>query len=211
MDEEYVEKDLLKSSDLFAVEDVLSTTKVIGAKNALIENVSVSGRTGHVTISYEIEDRNQIVLMHVLTLITDTETRIADQFGKRIGVRELRRGMVVNARFSAAMTRSIPPQARAFNITVVKNEKSSLIDEGRVIRVFEEGRFGYILTGVPNDPNRQMRYSVSRRTQLRDNDGKRITLGAIRPGQIVRIERASFQTASIPPQTSALTVQILSG
>ncbi len=211
MDDEYVKGDNLKFPDTVAAEEVFAAQREITAKNALIENIFVRNRIGHITISYEVEDRNRIILMQVVTLVTGRDTRIRDQFGNRIGANELRRGMVVNASFSSAMTRSIPPQARAFSIVVIKNDSTSLIEEGRVVRTFTEGRNGYILTGVPNDPNRQMRYSVSRRTELRDREGNRITLRDIRPGQIVRIERASFQTASIPPQTSALTVQILSG
>ncbi|QIB70773.1 hypothetical protein Ami103574_12880 [Aminipila butyrica] len=63
---------------------------------------------------------------------------------------------------------------------------------------------------MANNPNRQMRYVVSNETKLRDRQGNRINLMAIRPGQIVRIEREAFQTASIPPQTSALSVQVIS-
>nr|WP_315019765.1 hypothetical protein [uncultured Aminipila sp.] len=182
----------------------------IMAENALIEDTFTQNRTGFVTISYGIRDRNRIIQKQVVTLVIGNNTRIRDQFGNRIGFRELKIGMVINARFSSVMTKSNPPQARAFSIVIIKENKSSLIEEGRVINVDVSGDFGYILTGIPNNPRRQMRYVISNSTKLRDRRGNRITLRAIRPGQTVRIERQSFQTTSIPPQTSALSVQIIS-
>ncbi|MHC1722337.1 MAG: hypothetical protein AB9836_03915 [Aminipila sp.] len=183
----------------------------ITVENALIEDTFTRNRTGFVTISYGIRGRNHIVQMQVVTLVIGNNTRIRDQFGNRIGFRDLNEGMVINASFSSDMTRSIPPQARAFSIVIIKENKSSLIEEGRVIEVDISNTFGYILTGTPNNPRRQMRYVISNSTKLRDRRGHPITLRAIRPGQTIRIERQSFQTASIPPQTSALSVQIISG
>ncbi len=183
----------------------------IAVEDALIESTFTRNRTNFVTISYGVPGRGGLIKIEVVTLIVDRNTRIRDQFGNRIGFRDLREGMVINARFSANMTRSNPPQAQAFSIVIVRENKSSMIEEGRVIDVSVEGNFGYILTGVPNNPSRQMRYVVSNRTKLRDRRGNPISLRAIRPGQMVRIERESFQTMSIPPQTSALSVQIISG
>lgn len=190
-------------------EDVFTLQREITAEDALIEDTFTSNRTGFVTISYGVMERN-ILQMRVVTLIIGNDTRIRDQFGNRIGFRDLRAGMVVNARFSSDMTRSNPPQARAFSIEIVKESMQSLIEQGMVISVDTRGDFGSILTGTPNIPRRQMRYTVSNTTKLRDRRGNPITLRAIRPGQIVRIERESFQTMSIPPQTSALSVQIIS-
>lgn len=191
-------------------QEVTALRREITVENALVEEIFTRNRTGFVTISYGVMDRNRIIQMQLVTLVIGNNTRLRDQFGNRIGLRDLRAGMVVNARFSADMTRSNPPQARAYSIVIVKENSSSQIDEGRVLSVDVIDNFGYILTGVPNNPNRQMRYVVSNETKLRDRRGNRITLRGIRPGQIVRIEREPFQTMSIPPQTSALSVQIIS-
>jgi len=190
-------------------EDAFALQREITAENALIEDTFTRNGTDFVTISYGVMDRNRIIQMQVVTLVIGSNTRIRDQFGNRIGFRNLRTSMVVNARFSSAMTRSNPPQAMAFSIVIVKQNTSSLIEEGRVLRVDMTGDYGSILTGIPNIPSRQMRYVVSNTTIIRDRRGNRITLRGIRPGQTVRIERASFQTMSIPPQTSALSVQII--
>ena len=194
----------------YDTESASALQREIVVENAVIESMAMRNGTGHVTISYGRRSNNRTVRRQMVTLIVGRDTRMRDQFGNRIGFRNLREGMVVNARFSSVMTRSNPPQARAFSITIVKENKDSLIEEGRVISVDVIDNFGYILTGNRNNINRQMRYVVSNTTKLRDRRGNRITFRAIRPGQIIRVERASFQTASIPPQTSAITVQIIS-
>lgn len=183
---------------------------VIVAENAVVDSVFTNNRTGYVTITYGIMDNRRTLHMQVVTLVIGRNTVIRDQFGNKIGLRNLRKDMVVNARFSSAMTRSIPPQSRAFRIIVVKENKSSLIQVGRVLSVERDNNFGYILTGNANDIYSQIRFVISNTTKLRDRRGNRISIRDIRPGQTVRIERASFETASIPPQTSALTVQIIS-
>ena len=205
------EKDVPKKTDIFHGEDVFAFQGEITAENALIEDIFSSNRTDFVTISYSVAERNRPMQMRVVTLIIGENTRIRDQFGNRIGFWDLGTGMVVNARFSADMTRSNPPQTRASIIEIVKESMLSLIEQGMVISVDRNGDLGSILTGIPNFPRRQMRYTVSNTTKLRDRRGNPITLRAILPGQIVRIERESFQTMSIPPQTGALSVQIILG
>lgn len=195
--------DNLRSDDIFALQGEIT------AENALIEDTFTGNRTNFVTISYGVTERNRTIQMRVVTLIIGNDTRIRDQFGNRIGFRDLRTGMVVNARFSSDMTRSNPPQARAFSIVIVKESMQSIIEQGMVLSVDRSGGFESILTGIPNFPRRQMRYVVSNTTKLRDRRGNPITFRAIRPGQIVRIEREPFQTLSIPPQTTALSVQII--
>lgn len=183
---------------------------IITAEDAIIVSVFRGKRTGYVTIAYEVMDQNQMVHVNIVTLVVGRDTRMRDQFGNRIGLRHLREDMVINAKFSSAMTRSNPPQAMAYSIIVVKENESSIIEVGRVLRVEEASGFDYLLTGYANDIYSQMRYVISDMTMLRDKNGRRINLREIKPGDMVRIERASFQTLSIPPQTSALTVQIIS-
>jgi hypothetical protein len=203
------EDDVSELTDNFYEEDGFALQREITAENALIEDIFSSNQTGFVTISYGVMDRNRTVRMQLVTLVIGSNTRIRDQFGNRIGFRDLRVGMVVNARFSSDMTRSNPPQARASSIDIVKESASTLIEEGRVINVDTRGEFGSILTGIPGVPSRQMRYTVSNVTKIRDRRGNRIPLRFILPGQTIRVERESFQTMSIPPQTSALSVQII--
>ena len=201
--------DNVYEEDVYEEEDAYALQREITAANAIIEDIFSRSQTGFVTISYGVMERNRTVRMQVVTLVIGSNTRIRDQFGNRIGFRDLRVGMVVNARFSSDMTRSNPPQARASSIVIVKENASSLIEEGRVINVDTRGEFGSILTGIPMFPNRQIRYTVNNMTKIRDRRGNRIPLRFILPGQRIRVEREPFQTMSIPPQTSALSVQII--
>lgn len=179
---------------------------VIIAENAFIENISRDNRTGYVTISYGVMDRNQILNMQVVTLVVGRDTIIMNQFGQPVAFRDLREGMTVDAEFSAVMTRSIPPQSRAFRITVIESMQSDFT-EGRVIEV--DPINGFLYTGIPFDIFSQMRFVVTDSTTIRDRRGRRIRLRDLRPGNLVRVEHAIFQTMSIPPQTTAFDVQVL--
>lgn len=190
----------------------MNSIRHITAENALIENINMRGRTGYITISYAVRERNRAKSKRIMlvSLVVTNSTKLTDQFGNTIRISSFRTGMVVNASFSAVMTRSIPPQSRAFSITIIKEKSTSLIEEGRVISVNVFGDSGYILTGEPRNPNRQIKYIVGRNTKLVNKGGNPIRLREIRPGQIIRVEREPFQTLSIPPQTPVLTVQIIS-
>lgn len=183
----------------------------ISVDDAVIQSVRRSQGNGYVTIQYPVSGRNMMTYIQVVTLITGRNTRMRNQFGNPIGLRDLREGMVVSARFSSMMTRSQPPQSRASSITVVQENESSIIEEGRVLEVESSRGFNYLLTGQEDNIYSQMRYTITNATLIRDRRGNPIPLRSIRPGQLVRIERASFQTMSIPPQTTALTVQVISG
>ena len=144
--------------------------------------------------------------MEVVTLVVSRDTVIRDQFGQGMTFRDLREGMMIDAEFSAAMTRSMPPQSRAYRITVI-NQMDTNITEGRVVDV--DANNGVLLTGRPNDINSQMRFIITDATVIRNSRGRRIRLRDIRPGDFVVVEHANFQTASIPPQTTAFDVRVL--
>ena len=199
----------------FAYPEVVEASKsggrrdAISVDNAIIQSISRNRHNGFVTISYQMIGRNPMNGQYLVTLVTGRNTRIKDQFGKVIGLRGLREGMVVNARFSPAMTKSMPPQSTAYQITIVMQNEASIMDEGRILEI-EFGRgYDYLLTGLEDNIYSQMRYTIGNSTLIRDQRGNPISIRALRPGQLVRIERASFQTMSIPPQTPALTVQII--
>jgi len=184
-----------------------SENNVIMVENAFIENISANNRTGYVTISYGVMGEFNMVHMEMVTLVVNRDTIIRDQFGQTLSFSDLREGMIVNAEFSSAMTRSIPPQSRAFRITVINQNSNSQITEGRVLSV--DNNNGFFLTGNPNDIYSQMRFVVSDSTVIRDRRGSQIRLRDLRPGELVRVEHANFQTMSIPPQTTAFNVQVL--
>ncbi len=178
----------------------------IRVRDALIEEISIDRGTGRVTISYEELRDSNVIRMNVVTLIVGRQTVIRDQFGQNLSLRDLREGMTIDAVFSSAMTRSIPPQSQAFRITV-KDGMDSNVTVGQVLRVDLNNRFLY--TGTARDPLSQVRFVITRSTLILDRRGNRISLRSLRRGQTVRVEHAIFQTASIPPQTTAFRVQVL--
>ena len=194
--------------DLLNYQRFRGSRNVIHAENAIIEEISSDFRTGtgYVTISYGVMGNCGMIHMELVTLIVGRDTIIRDQFGQNLSLRDLREGMRVDAEFSASMTRSIPPQARAYRITVI-NQMDTNITEGRVIDV--DTNNGFLLTGRPNDIYSQMRFVITDATVIRDRRGRRIRLRDIRPGDFVVVEHANFQTMSIPPQTTAFDVQVL--
>lgn len=194
--------------DLIYYQRFRNPRNVINAENAIIEEISTDFRagTGYVTISYGVMGDFCTIHMEVVTLVVSRDTIIRDQFGQSMTLRDLREGMTVDAEFSASMTRSIPPQSRAFRITVL-NQMETNITEGRVMEVDTTNRF--LITGMPNDIYSQMRFVITDATVIRNRRGNRIRLRDIRPGDFVRVEHANFQTASIPPQTTAFDVQVL--
>lgn len=179
---------------------------VIEVQDAIIEDISTYRRTVYVTISYGVPERSSMIHIQLVTLIVSENTRVQDQFGRRLPASDLREGMVIDAVFSSAMTRSIPPQTNAFQITVKNRQGGSVISIGRVLEV--DTRNNFLYTGFANILPSQMRYVITNSTAIWGMRG-RMRLRDIRPGQTVRVEHATFQTASIPPQTTAFTVWVI--
>lgn len=180
---------------------------VIRRNGAVIENISMNNRSGNVTISYGVMGDFRMIHKEIVVLIVNQNTIIRNRFGQNMSLRELRVGMIVDVEYSSAMTRSIPPQAVAYSITVVGAVEILNVKIDRVISVDLNNDF--FVTGEENDMYTQMRFVVTDSTIIRDARGNQISLSDLRIGSKVRVEHASFQTASIPPQTTAYNVQVL--
>jgi hypothetical protein len=115
---------------------------VIRTRDSVIEEIRADRNAGFVTISYGVMGDFNMIHMKLVTLIVTRDTIIQDRSGRRLRFRDLREGMVVNAEFSSAMTRSIPPQSRAFRIVVVNRNEVSNTTVGRVLEV--DLRNGYL-------------------------------------------------------------------
>jgi len=189
------------------IEAMRRRNDTISVQDAIVEEISNVRRTGFVTISYCVMGDHCRVYEQLVKLVVERDTVIRNQFGENLSLGDLRKGMIVDAVFSSAMTRSIPPQARAFRITVISRKDSINVTEGRVLSIDTNDNF--FTTGNANDMLSQMRFVVNNETRIMDRRGNRIRLRNLRPGQMVRVEHANFQTMSIPPQTTAFNVQIL--
>lgn len=174
----------------------------IRTRDAIIEDVRVDRNAGFVTISYVVRGRRERVI-----LVVSRNTIIRDRSGRNLRVSDLRRGMVVDAEFSSAMTFSNPPQARAYRIIVVNRNVTSNITVGIVLSV--DSRNGFLNIINANNRLSAMRFVITDSTTILNRNGRQIQLRDIRQGQRVRVEHANFQTPSIPPQTTAFVVQII--
>lgn len=181
---------------------------IISIENATIEEVIAdTRRTGYLLISYEVLDQNNMIYIDQVRLNVGLNTLIENELGVSLSMYDLQKGMQIDAEFSIAMTRSIPPQSNAYRIIVLLQEPSENVTTDRVISV--ETDTGFLITGNPYDINDQMKFSVSNNTLILNPNGIPIPLEAIQPGQLVKVEHAIFQTMSIPPQSPAYRIQVL--
>lgn len=179
---------------------------VIRVFSAVIREISRERNTTFITVSY-----NNCIgcagLSGPVRLVVNQDTAIFDERGRNMRAGELERGMTVDADFSSAMTRSIPPQAQAFFIRVTGRQNQSVTTTGRILEV--NTRNDFILVLRNQNPSSAIRFNISDNTVILDPFGRRIRLSSLSPGFRVRVEHATFMTAGIPPQTSAFTVQII--
>lgn len=179
---------------------------VIRVFSALIEDITRDRGTVFVTISYT-NCAGCSTPSDTIRLVVNQSTDIYDEQGRNIRPNELERGMTIDASFSSAMTRSIPPQAQAFFIRITERPVRSVTTTGRIAEVNTRNNFIIVLTS--QNPSSAIRFHILPDTVILDLFGRRIHLSALRPGFRVRVEHASFMTAGIPPQTTAFTVQII--
>jgi hypothetical protein len=181
---------------------------IIHVENVPIEEVAVNtDSTGYILISFGVSDENSVIYMQEIRLNIGNNTIIIDEKGRSLNMYDLSQGMRVDADFSSAMTRSIPPQSSAYRIVVLQEEPSVDRTTDRVVSV--DTNNGFLLTGNPYDMYDQMIFNISNETVILDQNNNTIPLEAIQPGQMVRVEHAIFQTLSIPPQSPAYRVQVL--
>ena len=93
---------------------------IIRTRDSIIEEIRIDRNIGFVTISYGVMGDFNIIHMELVTLIVSNDTIIRDRSGRNLRLTDLREGMVIDTEFSSAMTFSIPPQARAYRIIVVR-------------------------------------------------------------------------------------------
>lgn len=179
---------------------------IIRVFSAVVEEVSRDRNTTFVTIAYNdcigcAGSRGSV------RLVVNQDTTILDERSRNIRAGELERGMIVDARFSSAMTRSIPPQSQAFFIQVIRRTNRTETTTGRIIEVNTRNNFILVLRN--QNPSSAVRFNISSGTVILDFFGRRTSLSSLMPGLRVRVEHATFMTASIPPQTTAFTVQMI--
>ena len=86
-------------------------------------------------------------------------------------------------------------------------EQPASVTTGRIVLV----DFGnnYFITENLRNSNNQIRFNVNQNTTYTNRQGMPIQFRDLQPGQMVRVTHANFQTASIPPQTTAFRVELM--
>lgn len=183
---------------------------ILRVENALAEDVVMqTENTGFMVISYAVTEPGHTISIQTLRLNVNRHTAILNSFGQTVCLCEIQKGMWIDAVFSPMMTRSIPPQSSAFLIMIRRGNSASgtTVTTDRIAWIDFDNHFLY--TGNRNDINSQIRFTISDTTVITDRSGKPFSLRFLRPGQMVRITHADFQTASIPPQTNAYHIQLI--
>lgn len=166
---------------------------------------------GALLISYLERDEAERITVQKLWLDMNRDTVLLNRTGQRIHVCNIRVGAFIDAVFSARLTKSIPPRSDAFLIQTQGRMAGQTIPEQADITVDRisgvSPEEGAVYIGNPADPADQLRLIVTSGTEILDPEGKPISIGELRQGQRVRVLHAGFQTAGIPPQTTAYRIQ----
>lgn len=174
--------------------------------NGTIEEISPGRNQMLVTVAYR-ERYNNRGQEKRIQMVVGPRTVVVNSNSVMVSNNELRVGMKINAIVSNVMTRSIPPQAEAFFIDILKEVPKENMTIGRILDIDRENR-SFTTIGEGNFPN-IIRFNVSENMPVYDRNGQNIGFGRMVPGMRVEVSHENFMTASIPPQTTALSVRIL--
>lgn len=182
---------------------------IMQIEHALVEDVfTPNSRTGYILISFATPGDNDMIFVELLRLNINWNTVLINQYHESISLCSVRRGMFVDATFSAHLTNTTPPQSDAYQVVTLVEISAISVTTDRIVSVDADN--GILYTGDPNNINDQIRFVLSDSAQILDPAENQVDLQTLQPGQLVRIEHANFMTASIPPQTTAFFIQILS-
>lgn len=174
--------------------------------NGTIDAIETGRNGSFVMVSYSdcpnCNHNNQTIRLNV-----GNNTVIMDESSNQIPLSDLRVGMTVNAAFSNATTRSIPPQSAAYVIQVVGRPNSDNVTVGRIVDVNRQNRsFATISDG---NVSSIIQFHMADDAQVLNGMGRPMRFANLVPGLRVRVRHAAFMTMSIPPQTTAFEVRII--
>lgn len=174
--------------------------------NGTIDNITSDNNNLLLTVSYSESPRPGREQQNI-RLVVGNNTILLDERGNALRPRDLQTGMTINAFVSSDMTRSIPPQANAYVIQVVRRGMRDNITVGRIINVDRQNRsFTTIRDG---NLSSIIRFNVPENAIINDRLGRQTNFARLGPGMRVRVRHSAAMTASIPPQTTAFEIQIL--
>lgn len=138
-------------------------------------------------------------------LIPSEETKLADQNGKAIDT--LKQGDYIMIEYSPAMTASLPPQNTPVAITIVDALPEQLITLKGSIAAIEEDNDLLLRADEANYPEYLL--IIGKDTKFINEAGQPIATEDITVGQRVKATVSPAMTRSLPPQTAASTIQVI--
>ncbi len=175
-------------------------------RNGIIEEISSANNNTFVTVSRTNCPGCRRGEENTIRLVVGNNTIILNENGNPMPVRNLRVGMTVNASFSSAMTRSIPPQASAYIIQVIRRPLPDNTTVGRIVDIDRQNRS--FTTVSDGNLSSIIRFNVPQNALIFDRFGRPMTFSRLTPGLRVWVRHAAFMTASIPPQTTAFEIRV---
>ncbi len=173
--------------------------------NGRITELTSDRGTTLATVVYMDGPRNRRTKQTV-RLVIGPRTIILNTNGRPMPASILSVGAIINASFSSSMTRSIPPQATAYFITVVRRSPAENVTTGRILDIDRNNR--NFTTISDRDLSSIIRFNVPENAVILNRFGQPMNFNQLSPSMQVRVRHANFMTASIPPQTTAFEVRV---
>lgn len=184
----------------------MDNTFLVQLTDGRIEEVEADRGNSFLIVSYgaceNCDNRNQTIRLNV-----GSNTLILDENNNRLSVNELKKDMIINAAYSPVTTRSIPPQAAAFVIQVVKRPSDANTTIGRIVDIDRQNRSMTVING--GNLSSAVLFNVADDAQILNVFGRPMSFSNLVPGLRVWVRHAAFMTASIPPQTTAFEIRVL--
>lgn len=178
---------------------------VTSIQTGTIKELYSDKNTTFITVAYEecsCRRKNE----KLIKLVTGPLTTILSTEGKAVAAGELQEGMTINATFSAAMTRSLPPQANVYLIRIVAVPPTDCVTEGIIREV--DRRFRSFLVVCEKNGQEAIRFHMAPETRVLGRDKRLMDFVNLVPGMRVCVRHAAFMTASLPPQSTAYEVRV---
>lgn len=118
--------------------------------------------------------------------------------------------MLLNVKYSEQMTRSIPPQTTAVSIELLNlpveieesAEEEKVVVSAKITSVEDEAII------VTDEVNGEVIVFVTEETKI-TKDGNEVSANELKADMEINIEYAAYMTMSLPPQTNAVSIEIV--
>lgn len=179
----------------------------IRIRRARITDIQFYREYGYVTIAYSDDDdnRDQNLRKRITLFVTD-DTNILDDNRDKIGVRDLREGMRVNAVVSSDFVGNNPPLTYAYRIVVREQKGKIYTTDGVVLSVDNRDDELLIVTFQENGRYSIIALKIDDQTEIYNRRNQKIELRNLRRGMQVVVEHSEPDTKEFPPTAVAFKI-----